>query len=100
NKQGTSMRIQGIHPKTVAFKRSQEASDRKQGAFMNHTGIQYEDIHHVSLTVTDLARSKTFYQEILGLREIERPAFNFEGAWFGIGSSGRQLHLIVHDGET
>lgn len=56
-------------------------------------------LHHVSLTVTDLDRSKQFYRDILGLEEIERPPFNFPGAWFGIGD-GQHLHLIVHTAPT
>ncbi|MFB9325232.1 VOC family protein [Paenibacillus aurantiacus] len=56
--------------------------------------------HHVSLLVTDLARAKTFYKQVLGLEEITRPPFDFPGAWFAVGESGQQLHLIVHDGET
>jgi glyoxylase I family protein len=56
-------------------------------------------IHHVSLTVTDLAPSRAFYREILGLSEIERPPFSFAGAWFAVGES-QQLHLIVHAGAT
>jgi len=51
------------------------------------------DLHHVSLAVTDLERSRAFYRDVLGLREIERPAFGFAGAWFQVGD--RQLHLIV-----
>ena len=37
--------------------------------------MQIEAIHHVSLTVTDLERSRRFYSEILGLAEIARPPF-------------------------
>src|SRR5215212_6045978 len=57
-----------------------------------------EAIHHVSIPVTDLERSKQFYREILGLTEIDRPPFDFPGAWFQVGD--RQLHLIVHDNST
>jgi glyoxylase I family protein len=60
--------------------------------------VDIETIHHVSLPVTDVERSKRFYREILGLREIERPPFDFPGAWFQLGDD--QLHLIVHDGST
>jgi catechol 2,3-dioxygenase-like lactoylglutathione lyase family enzyme len=56
--------------------------------------IEIETLHHVSLSVTDLERARTFYSGVLGLREIERPAFDFPGAWFALGD--RQLHLIVH----
>jgi glyoxylase I family protein len=56
--------------------------------------IEIEDLHHVSLVVTDLDRARIFYRDVLGLEEIDRPAFDFPGAWFRIGE--RQLHLIVH----
>lgn len=59
-----------------------------------------EMIQHISLNVTDLERSKQFYKEVLCLDEIQRPSFLFRGAWFSIGNSKQQLHLIVHSGET
>ncbi|CAG9621622.1 VOC family protein [Sutcliffiella rhizosphaerae] len=58
--------------------------------------IKYENIHHVSLCVTDIERSKQFYGGLLGLIEVERPNFDFPGAWYQIGSS--QLHLIQNNG--
>ena len=61
-------------------------------------GLGAKTIHHVSLTVTDLERSRCFYREVLGLREIERPPFDFPGAWFGLGAN--QLHLIVGEHST
>lgn len=60
--------------------------------------IEITDLHHVSIPVTNLERSRAFYRKVLGLSEIERPAFAFAGAWFGLGD--RQLHLIVHDKPT
>lgn len=54
--------------------------------------IQYKELHHVSLTVTDLERAKHFYSNILCLKEIQRPDFDFPGAWYEI--EGQQLHLI------
>ena len=60
--------------------------------------IEITGLHHVSLPVTNLERSKAFYAGVLGLTEIERPAFEFAGAWFAVGD--RQLHLIVHDKPT
>ena len=58
-------------------------------------GVGIDSLHHVSLPVTDLERSVTFYRDVLGLREMARPKFSFDGAWFDVG--GRQLHLIVDD---
>jgi len=60
--------------------------------------IEVTSLHHVSLPVTDLERSRAFYRDVLGLREMERPPFDFPGAWFSIGAG--QLHLIVHDRPT
>ena len=53
-----------------------------------------ETLHHVSLSVTDLERAKRFYGDVLGLPELERPPFDFPGAWYALGD--RQLHLIAH----
>jgi glyoxylase I family protein len=61
--------------------------------------IDFQSIHHVSLSVTDLEQAKHFYGEILGLKEINRPNFDFPGAWYKIGD--QQLHLILYqDSET
>ncbi|MBP1933218.1 VOC family protein [Ammoniphilus resinae] len=55
--------------------------------------IKYKYLHHVSLTVTDLRKAKDFFENILCLKEIPRPNFDFAGAWYEI--EGQQLHLIV-----
>ena len=55
-------------------------------------------IHHVSLPVSDLERAKRFYREVLGLQEIPRPPFPFEGAWYQLGD--RHLHLIKGGNST
>jgi glyoxylase I family protein len=56
--------------------------------------IAIQTLHHVSINVTDLDRARRFYSGVLGLVEIDRPAFDFPGAWYRLGD--RQLHLIVH----
>lgn len=56
-------------------------------------------IHHVALTVTDIERSLKFYREILSIKEIPRPPFDFPGAWFQLGDS-YEVHLIVHSRPT
>ncbi|ARI78624.1 VOC family protein [Halobacillus mangrovi] len=60
----------------------------------------YEGIHHVSILVTDIEKSKRFYGEVLGFQESNaRPEFGFPGAWYQIGKT--QLHLIEYeDGKT
>jgi catechol 2,3-dioxygenase-like lactoylglutathione lyase family enzyme len=62
--------------------------------------IAHEGIHHVSLNVRDLERAKAFYRDVIGLQEMERPAFQFPGAWFSVGNNGQQLHLIVYPGQA
>lgn len=56
--------------------------------------ITYKLLHHVSLSVSDLEKAKAFFGKILCLKEIERPNFDFPGAWYEIGGN-QQLHLIV-----
>lgn len=60
--------------------------------------MDIEGLHHVSLPVTDLDRARRFYAEVLGLREIDRPPFDFPGAWFEAGAN--QLHLIARADAT
>ena len=61
--------------------------------------MQIESLHHVSIPVSDLERSKRFYGETLGLPEMVRPPFDFPGAWFQLGPH-QALHLIVHPHST
>jgi catechol 2,3-dioxygenase-like lactoylglutathione lyase family enzyme len=58
--------------------------------------IDIESLHHVSVCVTDLARARHFYTDVLGLVEKPRPDFGFGGVWYQVGAD-RQLHLIVHE---
>jgi catechol 2,3-dioxygenase-like lactoylglutathione lyase family enzyme len=55
--------------------------------------IKVKDLHHVSIVVEDVATSKHFYCDILGLVDVPRsPTFTFDGAWFR--KSGVEVHLI------
>ncbi len=51
-------------------------------------------LNHVALHVEDLERSVAFYQGVLLLEAIPRPAFSFAGAWFRLGID-QELHLIA-----
>ncbi|MDG2307975.1 MAG: VOC family protein [Candidatus Binatia bacterium] len=48
--------------------------------------------HHVSVQITDLERSRAFYEGVLGFEETERPDFGFPGVWYQLGDV--QVHLI------
>lgn len=56
-------------------------------------------LHHISLPVRDVSRSVAFYRDVLGLPQIDRPNFPFQGAWFALGAE-QQLHLIQDEGST
>ena len=55
--------------------------------------MEIHTVHHVSLPVADLERSRAFYGEVLGLDEIRRPPSDTPGAWFRLGD--RELHLVA-----
>ncbi len=50
-------------------------------------------LDHVAIHVKDVAASCRFYEEVLLLERIPRPAFTFAGAWFRLGQT-QELHLI------
>ena len=50
-------------------------------------------IHHVSLLISDTARSLSFYRRVLGLEQvIDRPDLGFPGAWLTVGA--QQINLL------
>ena len=49
-------------------------------------------LDHASVRITDLARSRAFYEGLLGLGQAPRPDLGFPGSWYDVG--GSQLHLI------
>jgi catechol 2,3-dioxygenase-like lactoylglutathione lyase family enzyme len=56
----------------------------------------FNQLTHVSITVTDVAKAREFYSDVLGFQEIDRPAFNFPGIWYSLGGD-LQLHIILND---
>ena len=54
---------------------------------------QNVSLNHVALYVEDLAKSKTFYQNIVGLDTVPEPFKDGLHAWFKIGD-GLTLHVI------
>ncbi|HVO23156.1 MAG TPA: VOC family protein [Candidatus Margulisiibacteriota bacterium] len=49
-------------------------------------------LDHTSICVTNVERSRQFYEDLLGLTPTERPDFGFPGMWYQLGEG--QLHLI------
>ena len=55
--------------------------------------LKVKALDHVTIVVKDLEKSRTFYVEALGMDEVPRPGFSFEGRWFQAGDT--QIHLIL-----
>lgn len=54
--------------------------------------IRARKLHHASIRVRDLSRSREFYEGLLHMPLAERPEMGFPGAWYGLGEG--QVHLI------
>src|SRR5438309_8917140 len=53
-------------------------------------------IDHVSVVISDVERSRRFYRDVLGLKEIAKPrTFDFVVLWFDLGN--QHLHLLLRD---
>jgi catechol 2,3-dioxygenase-like lactoylglutathione lyase family enzyme len=57
------------------------------------------ELNHVAIHVADVATSCDFYERVLRLPPVPRPAFDFPGAWFRLGLT-QELHLIGERGEA
>jgi catechol 2,3-dioxygenase-like lactoylglutathione lyase family enzyme len=58
--------------------------------------LQVTQIDHCSVIITDVERSRHFYRDVLGLKEIAKPrTFDFVVVWFDLGN--QQLHLLLKD---
>ena len=55
--------------------------------------MKIHELNHMALHVSDVARSGEFYSRVLRLEPMPRPAFDFPGAWFRLGTQ-QELHLI------
>jgi catechol 2,3-dioxygenase-like lactoylglutathione lyase family enzyme len=62
---------------------------------MSHP-LQVTQIDHCSVIITDVERSRRFYKDLLGLREIHSPlTFDFVVVWFDLGN--QHLHLLLKE---
>lgn len=55
--------------------------------------VRVKTLDHVTLVVKDLEASRAFYCDLLGMQQVERPGFQFDGRWFQAGNT--QIHLIL-----
>lgn len=60
------------------------------------SNINVKHIDHITLVVASVEASRQFYVGLLGMSEVARPDFDFQGAWFQAGAT--LIHLIEeHD---
>lgn len=58
--------------------------------------LQISQLDHVSVIITDVERSRHFYRDLLGLKEISKPrTFDFIALWFDLGNM--HVHLLLKD---
>lgn len=60
--------------------------------------MELRGVHHVSINVSDLDQTVTFYTDVLGLEVLDRPddAISVPGRWLAC-PDGRQIHLLLND---
>jgi catechol 2,3-dioxygenase-like lactoylglutathione lyase family enzyme len=59
-------------------------------------GLQFTQLDHCSVIITDAERSRHFYRDVLGLKEINKPrTFDFVVLWFDLGN--QHIHLLLKD---
>jgi catechol 2,3-dioxygenase-like lactoylglutathione lyase family enzyme len=60
------------------------------------TPFAFTQLDHVSVIITDVERSRRFYKDLLGLKEIHKPrTFDFVVVWFDLGN--QHLHLLLKE---
>jgi glyoxylase I family protein len=52
--------------------------------------IGVKSFDHVTLICADLEATRRFYVDVLGMKQVTRPAFKFPGLWFQTG------HMQIH----
>jgi lactoylglutathione lyase len=55
--------------------------------------VKILELNHVAILVRDVEKSCNFYSTVLKLDPMPRPAFDFPGAWFRLGTA-QELHII------
>ena len=49
-------------------------------------------VNHVAVKITDVDKSREFYEKVVGLKKLPRPKINIPGEWYALGDGA--LHLI------
>lgn len=65
---------------------------------MSTSVVQVNRYDHITIISADLAATRRFYVDLLGMEEVDRPAFGFPGSWFQIGTM--QIHVTQESDES
>jgi glyoxylase I family protein len=58
--------------------------------------LHVSQLDHCSVIITNVERSRRFYRDVLGLKEINKPrTFDFIVLWFQLGDT--QVHLLLQE---
>ena len=57
--------------------------------------LPIQSVNHVGRITKRVEESRAFYRDVLGFREVQRPNFNFAGAW--LYNYGLMIHLIYSE---
>jgi catechol 2,3-dioxygenase-like lactoylglutathione lyase family enzyme len=55
-------------------------------------------LFHVAIKTDDLAATRRFYLDVIGLCEVPRPDFGYPGAWIGVPQPGGQAIMHIYAG--
>ena len=55
-------------------------------------------LYHIAIKTEDLAATRKFWVDIIGLREFPRPDFGYPGAWLGCPQPGGLAIIHVYAG--
>jgi len=59
--------------------------------------LSLRTLHHVAVPTRDPPRCADFYESVLGMQPMPRPAFTFGGAWLYHAQGKMQMHIIEHE---
>ena len=60
--------------------------------------MNFTSIDHITLIVADIERTRHFYCDLLGMKRVPRPDFDFEGLWLNPTEPepGEPVRALVH----
>ncbi len=60
--------------------------------------FRFSSIDHITLIISDIERTRHFYCELLGMRQVPRPDFDFPGLWLNPTDPepGEPVRALIH----